>query len=115
MPRQPNTPRQSKSKRAKSAEEVQPSKQQLLEGTEHKVSKKLRDMYQELEVAKYRAKAENDNVKALGPQVAELMRDEGVTELSTEIEYGGEMRTVITNLTEKLQLSSKLVPLDDAA
>ena len=100
-----------KPKRAKKTPQMQ------VPGTEHDASVELREMHDDYARAKYDAKGAQEIMKTLGPAILERMNAEGITHgLSSEVEFGGETRRVVTVIEpgkEKLKTTMEELDGDD--
>lgn len=91
---------------------VQSSRQEQIPGTE-KGSKELRALHDRFAEWKYIAKYANEQMKALKPDVLEMMESEGIDSLRSEVEYGDEMRYAVTEYEKRGHISTSLEPKDD--
>jgi hypothetical protein len=93
--------------------DVRPTRQLQVVGTEHKASRELKKKLSEYAVQKYRAKVARERMGQLGSEVIALMRRENINALSVEIDVEEERRTCVTELVTNDKLKSKLEDEDD--
>jgi hypothetical protein len=88
------------------------SRQAQIPGTE-KGSKELRKLHEAFCLAKYEAKAAQERMAEIKPDLLDLMESEGVDALSCDVEYGDETRRAVTTLETKSKHSTKLEKKDE--